>query len=180
MKHTLNIIIRTLVVFCSIFFVGTSSYTKEAKVENDSINKTVNLSTMAMKIVEVEQSKLYTAVDSYTGDLTGYAYNCPLCNGHLACLSGYNVANGTTTFNDTQYGSVKIVASSENLPCGSIVRFNSYKVGKDPVVAIVLDRGVKGNALDLLSPSEDYATSKIGRTSIYYEVLRSGWQSIES
>ena len=175
MKHTLNIIIRTLVVFCSIFFVGTSSYTKEAKVENDSINKTVNLSTMAMKIVEVEQSKLYTAVDSYTGDLTGYAYNCPLCGGTLGCLSSYNIKNGTTTYPDQSYGTVKIVASSENLACGSIIRFNSSRISSEPVVAIVLDRGVTGNSIDLSSPSEYYALSYIGRSSIYYEVLRSGW-----
>jgi 3D (Asp-Asp-Asp) domain-containing protein len=180
MKKHINIIIRFMIMVMVVMISKSASITRLTKVQNNNINKTVNLSTMALKIVEEENSKLNNVVDSYTGDLTGYAYNCPLCNGHLACLSGYNVANGTTTFNDTQYGSVKIVASSENLPCGSIVRFNSYKVGKDPVVAIVLDRGVKGNALDLLSPSEDYATSKIGRTSIYYEVLRSGWQSIES
>ena len=175
MKQKLNITIRTILVFMIVILISSSSYSKEIKTENESINKTVNLSTMAMKIVEEEESKLYTAVDSYTGDLTGYAYNCPLCSGHLSCASYYNVSNGTLTYPDSSYGNVRIVASSNNLPCGTIVRFNSEKVSKDPVVAIVLDRGVTGNNLDLLTPSENYALSYIGRSSIYYEVLRSGW-----
>lgn len=175
MKQKLNITIRTILVFMIVILISSSSYSKEIKTENESINKTVNLSTMAMKIVEEEESKLYTAVDSYTGDLTGYAYNCPLCSGHLSCASSYNVSNGTLTYPDSSYGNVRIVASSNNLPCGTIVRFNSEKVSKDPVVAIVLDRGVTGNNLDLLTPSENYALSYIGRSSIYYEVLRSGW-----
>ena len=41
--------------------------------------------------------------------------------------------------------------------------------------AIVLDRGVLGTDIDLLSPSEEYASKYIGRRKITYDVLRVGW-----
>ena len=89
--------------------------------------------------------------------------------------------NGTTTYEDSEYGKVYIVASSKNLECGTIIRFNSARVNPDgDVLAIVLDRGVVGTALDLLTPSEDYASKYIGRSSITYDVLRNGWAPSES
>ena len=164
-----------LMVIILAFFLESSGNVRSTKIENTKINRTINLSTMALKIEEEEQSRLYSAKDSYTGDLTGYAFNCPLCSGRLACLSSYDITNGTIYYPDETYGSVRIVASSLNLPCGTIIRFNSSRISEDPVMAIVLDRGVTGNSIDLLSPSEDYALSHIGRSTIYYEVLRSGW-----
>ncbi len=170
-KYIINILILVIMVFT----VESSSSVRFNKIENNNINKTVNLSTMALKIEEEEYSKLYSAKDSYVGDLTGYGYNCPLCTGKLACKSDYNVADGTVTYPDSTYGVVKIVASSKNLPCGTIIRFNSPRLSSEPVLAIVLDRGVLGNDIDLLSQSEEYALSHVGRSSIYYEVLRFGW-----
>ena len=55
------------------------------------------------------------------------------------------------------------------------MRFNSSRVSSEPVIAIVLDRGVLGKALDLLTPSEEYAGKYIGRQEITYDVLRNGW-----
>ena len=43
------------------------------------------------------------------------------------------------------------------------------------MTAIVLDRGVLGTDIDLLSPSEDYARQYVGRHKITYDVLRNGW-----
>ena len=70
---------------------------------------------------------------------------------------------------------VRIVASSKNLPCGSIVKFNLRKLSSSPIYAIVLDRGVGGNNLDLLVENESLAYTQIGRSSITYEVMRRGW-----
>ena len=62
--------------------------------------------------------------------MTGYSADCPLCTGYLACTGAY-VANGTTSFNDKEYGDVVILASSKNLPCGSIVIYDILeKYGK--------------------------------------------------
>ena len=162
-----NYFVRMSIVIFMLIIAKSSSDIKMAVVENDNLNKTVNITTMAMKIMEVEDVIKY---------LTGYAYNCPLCNGTLGCMPKYNIKDGTTTYKDYEYGEVKIVASSKNLACGSIVRFNSSRVGEGEQFAIVLDRGVGGYALDLLTPSEDYASRYIGRSQITYDVLRSGWE----
>ena len=61
------------------------------------------------------------------------------------------------------------------MPCGSIVRIYSNRISEEPTIAIVLDRGVRGNALDLLSPNLEYAYSKVGRSVITYDVLRFGY-----
>ena len=90
------------------------------------------------------------SIDTYTGDLTGYVYNCPLCTGRLACLSSLDLSGGNVSFNDEVYGNVRIVASSSNLSCGSIIRFNSSRVSDDEIIDIVLDRGVKDTDIDLL------------------------------
>ena len=116
------------------------------------------------------------ALDSYTGDLTGYGAFCPLCNGHLACMSNLDLSNGRTHYDDQTYGNVQIVASSKNLPCGTIIKFNAPHISEEPIIAIVLDRGVLGNDIDLLSPSEEYASRYVGRTKITYDVLRMGWK----
>ena len=171
-----NYFIRMSIVIFMFIVAKSSSDIKIATVENNNVNKTVNLTTMAMKIIEVEDTIKYTPVATYIGDLTGYAYNCPLCNGTLGCMPKYNIKDGTTTYKDYEYGEVKIVASSKNIACGSIIRFKSDRVGEGEQFAIVLDRGVGGYALDLLTPSEDYASKYIGRSKITYDVLRSGWE----
>ena len=159
----LNYFIRLSLIVFVLVIAKSSTNVMDATVENENTNKTVNLSTMALKVIEIEEDLKFTAIDTYTGDLTGYVYNCPLCSGKLACLSSYDITDGTNT-------------SSKNLPCGSIVTFNSSRISDEKVVAIVLDRGVRGNALDFLSPSLDYAYNNIGRSSITYDVLRSGWE----
>ncbi len=174
MKRVLNITIRSIII---ILFVGLStSYVtkKESKTYSNSINNNVNLSMMALKLDEIISNDIYSAKDTYTGDLTGYVYNCPLCNGHLGCMYRYDITDGKTTYDDETYGTVRIVASSSNLPCGTIVRFNKSFVSSKPVIAIVLDRGVRGNALDLLSSDINYALN-LGRSVITYDVLREGW-----
>lgn len=175
MKRVFSVTIRTMII--ALFVVLATSYVHiiENKTYSDNVNKAINLSTMAMKADEFRENDIYSAKDTFTGDLTGYVYNCPLCSGALACMWRYNITDGTTTYDDEVYGRVRIVASSSNLPCGSIVRFQSKRISNEPVLAIVLDRGVRGNALDLLSENLDYAYGQVGRSVITYDVLRKGW-----
>lgn len=168
-----------------LLVLKTSSSKIETYSNNENLNKNINLSTMAIFINKEEEEKrneealqtyLWGSLDSYTGDLTGYGAFCPLCTGRLACMSSLDLSNGRTTYEDKTYGEINIVASSKNLPCGTIIRFNSKKISDDPVIAIVLDRGVLGNDIDFLSASEEYAAKYIGRSSITYDVLRIGWK----
>ena len=110
-----------------------------------------------------------------TGELTAYVGDCPLCSGILACHPRTNVLEEGIYFNDSEYGTVRIVATSKKYACGTILRFNSSRIGEDPVIAIAMDRGVLGNDVDLLVDDVNYAY-KLGRTkNQQFEILRTGW-----
>ena len=163
---------KILMIFIIIAVCGqTGIIEQEVKTSNNNLNKTLDLTAMALKIDEINHNDLYYPLDTYNGVLTGYAANCPLCGGTLGC-TGQNVLDGTTTYQDKDYGNVKIVASSKSLPCGSIVNFS---LNNENITAIVLDRGVTGTALDLLVESETYALSNVGRKNISYQILRFGY-----
>ena len=113
--------IRSIEIFLILFVIliaESSSSIKHNRVENENFNRNVDLSTMALKVNEMVENDLYAAKDTYTGQLTGYAHDCPLCGGTLACASNYNVRDRRDYYPDKEYGTVKIVASSKNLPCG--------------------------------------------------------------
>lgn len=163
---------KILMIFIIIAVCGqTGIIEQEVKTSNNNLNKTLDLTAMALKIDEINHNDLYYPLDTYNGVLTGYAANCPLCGGTLGC-TGQNILDGTTTYQDKDYGNVKIVASSKSLPCGSIVNFS---LNNENITAIVLDRGVTGTALDLLVESESYALSNVGRKNISYQILRFGY-----
>ena len=170
-----NVLIRLSIIVVILVVVESAAVNYESKIESVNENRTINLTTMALKLEEDIANDIYSAKDTYTGDLTGYTANCPLCSGHLGCKPSYNVLDGTETYPDETYGNVRIVASSKNLACGTIIRFNKPSISSEPIVAIVLDRGVLGNDIDLLTNSHEYATRNIGRSSISYDVLRAGY-----
>lgn len=167
--------VRVIIIIFVIFVVDSSSSSILTKVENDNFNKNVDLTTMALKVDKLIEDDLYYPINSLTGQLTGYAHDCPLCNGTLACAYKYNVRDRKDFYPDKEYGNVKIVASSKKLPCGTIIRFKKKNLSDDPIIAIVLDRGVPGNNLDLLVPTEEYAIKHVGRSTITYDILRTGW-----
>ena len=80
----------SLIIFV-VFIAESSTTVKHNKVENENVNRNVDLSTMALKVNEMIENDLYSAKDTYTGQLTGYAHDCPLCGGTLACAYNYNV-----------------------------------------------------------------------------------------
>lgn len=150
-------------------------FNSNEKITNENLNKTLDLTAMVLKLNEINMADKYYPLDTFTGDLTGYSADCPLCTGYLACTGAY-VANGTTKYNDSEYGDVVILASSKNLPCGSIVTFDASYISDKKVTGIVLDRGVLGNDLDLLVSSSDIAIKQIGRHKLTYDVLRFGFK----
>ncbi len=143
---------------------------------NDDLTKSVG-----KEIIQASQNELYkkginNPIYTFVGELTGYAGDCALCTGYLACPPRTNVIKEGIYYNDKTYGKVRIVASSRNYPCGTILKFNVSKLSDEPIVAIVLDRGVGGNIIDLLTESEDYARKHVGRVrQLEFEVLREGW-----
>jgi len=174
MVKNIGKIVRLTLLITLVIFVGSSSNVVEKNIDNINQNKVIDLSSMARKYQEDVENDLYASVDTFVGSLTGYVANCPLCSGYLACTNEY-VVGLPAVYADVDYGNVRVVASSRNLPCGSIIRFDSPRIASQPIVAIVLDRGVLGNSIDLLTESYEDATVNIGRSTITYDVLRSGW-----
>ena len=164
-----------VILICTFMLNSVNTLKKEAKIINENINKNIDLVAKAQKEYEFIANDLYAPIDYFNGYLTGYAANCPLCGGTLGC-TGQNVLDGTTKVYDEDYGMVNIVASSSNLPCGSIVSFNLDSISDKPITAIVLDRGVIGTNLDLLVESEEYARIYVGGRKITYNVLRKGYE----
>ena len=143
---------------------------------NENINKTIDKSVMVSAQKELYLEGVYDPIYSFSGDLTGYAGDCPLCSGYLACPPRTNVLKEGIYYYDKTYGTVRIVASSKNYPCGTILQFKVNKLSDEPIIAIVLDRGVGGNSIDLLTENEDYARKYVGRVrNQTFEVLREGW-----
>lgn len=171
-------ILKILIIVMIVFLIqmNMNSVTVN-KLEDINYNKSLGFIAMAEKKEEekpvVEEVKV---LNTFSGDLTGYAADCPLCNGTLACKPSYKVyKNNVVTYNDSAFGKVRIVASSKQLSCGSVIKFNAKSLSNEPIYAIVLDRGVLGSNIDLLMPTEAAAYKEVGRKKITYEVVRNGW-----
>lgn len=147
---------------------------------------------------EVVEDKFFMdkeVLNTYTGILTGYGPDCVGCGNFktnkVSTASGYHIANivdgavqpaFTVTYEDSEYGEVRIVAGDSTLPFKSIVRITIPN--QDPIIAVVLDRGStvgfencrspKGclTNFDLLYPTE---AESLGKTrDVKFEILRIG------
>lgn len=151
------------------------------------------------KTVYKEESVNYffgnEVIKTYTGILTGYGPDCVGCGNFatnkVVTASGYHVSNivdgviqpaFTTTYDDKEYGLVRVVAADDTIPFNSIVRITIPN--KEPIIAIVLDRGStvgfencrssRGclTNFDLLYESESVS---LGKTyNVKFEILRMG------
>ena len=109
-------------------------------------------------------------IATYYGSLTGYGPDCYGCSGYTS--SGHN-ANASYTYNDSEYGTIRIVAADPSIPLYSVFRITIP--GSDPFLAIVLDRGGnvgfdRGTLFDLLFPTESQAMHKTD--NVMFEQLR--------
>ena len=146
-------------------------------VNNDIGNKNVDVKVIQASQTELYKEGLYNPIYTFQGELTGYGGDCPVCSGRVACPPRMNVNKEGIYYDDKTYGTVRIVASSRKYPCGTILRFNVKKLSKEPIIAIILDRGVGGNVIDLLTESEAWANDNVGRVkNLKFEVLREGWK----
>ncbi len=172
--------LEAIVVIITICFVVQKECINKSTtttVENDSLAKALDREVIQETQNNIYKQGTYNPVFTFKGELTGYVGDCPLCTGYLACPPRTNVLKKGIYYNDKTYGKVRIVASSRNYPCGTILRFNVSKLSDEPIIAIVLDRGVSGNVIDLLTDSKDYAIRKVGRVrNLNFEVLRKGWK----
>ncbi len=172
------ITVRVIALFSLMLLFRTTvldtSYS--VNIDNVNLNKSLEVAVMEENHENLYIAELYDTEGTFTGDLTAYVGDCPLCSGILACHPRTNVLESGIYFNDSEYGQVRIVATSSKYSCGTILRFNVDKIGEEPIIAIAMDRGVGGNNVDLLVDDVNYATKNIGRVKNQtFEVLRYGW-----
>ena len=171
--------IKACIAIIIIFFIGKENYeNKSLSVSmNTNLNKSIDKQIIQDSQNELYKEGIYNPLYTFTGELTGYAGDCPLCSGYLACPPRTNVLKEGIYYKDKTYGTIRIVASSKDYPCGTILKFIVNKLSQEPIIAIVLDRGVSGNVIDLLTETEENAIKNIGRVrNLEFEVLRKGWK----
>lgn len=170
--------LRVILLVGIILFLNnnTLSYAKIHKVYNTNLSKTVEIGIIQKTQDDIQLAGLLTPKSTFIGSLTGYSGDCPRCSGILGCKPRTNVLEKGIFFDDEEYGTVRIVASSKKYPCGSILRFTVDKISSEPIIAVVMDRGVGGDSIDLLTENADYAKNYVGRNrNQNFEILRFGW-----
>ncbi len=114
---------------------------------------------------------------SFVGEMTAYQANCVGCSGRVGCPPRQDVRNNNIYFEDTTYGTVRILAADMAIPCGSIVKVSNVTFSNEPIIGIVLDRGgaIKGNIMDFLIAETDDPNVVGRQKNVQYEILRWGW-----
>lgn len=179
-RRRVKMFIEFFIILIFVCFLNKSSYNNviSSVSMNTNINKALDIEVIENSQQELYKASIYDPIYTFVGELTGYSGDCPLCSGYLACPPRTNVLEKGIYYDDKTYGNIRIVASSKNYPCGSVIRFKVNKLSDEPIIAIVLDRGVGGNDIDLLTEDETYAIKNIGRVkNITFEVLRNGWKN---
>ena len=148
-------------------FNEESSEKVETSVENSVVEKEseivespkVDVSSSAPveeTVPQVQETQpVSSGLEVQTGAISSYGPDCVGCSGTLA--SGFYAGNGNIYYQDSTYGSVRIVAGDRSYPFGTIVKVSGTPLGD--FNAIVLDRGGgigfgKRFLFDLLFPSE--------------------------
>ena len=114
---------------------------------------------------------------SFEGQMTAYKATCVGCTGKVSCPPRQDVRNDNIYYEDSEYGSIRILAADPNIPCGTIVQITNVTFSSEPIIGIVLDRGgaIKGNIMDFLVGENDDMDVVGRQRGVHYEVMRWGW-----
>ncbi len=170
-------------------FIAFKNDSEDIMVSNNNLEKSVGedellssyekLSTKVLSPVMYDSmskaalnSKYYPT--SFYGKLTHYGPDCKGCGGHLGC-NGQDARNGNIYYEDKEYGTIRIVAASKTLPCGSIIRINVDAYDPNGMYAIVLDRGVGDGVIDLLKTSEKAKAPSRTVKKVRFDIVRYGY-----
>ena len=118
-----------------------------------------------------EREVLQTVV----GTLTGYGPDCVGCGGHTS--TGFDLTK-TYYYEDSEFGTVRILAADPSFPFYSIFRVSNVPT-MDDFIGIVLDRGGnvgfgRGTLFDLAFESESSPDLVPLTRNVTFELLRSG------
>lgn len=153
-------------------------------VKDEDNNLEVNKEEVKEETIEKEESNVIpltpdfidrVAIETFTGNLTGYGPDCVGCGGKTS--TGYDLTQNIY-YEDAEFGIVRIVAADKYFPFYSIIRISGVP-GMDSFLAIVLDRGGnvgfnKGTLFDLAFSTEKDPNILSLTRNVKFEVLRSG------
>lgn len=150
---------------------------EEKTVSIEEKEEVIDNNTTSVEVVEEvpEQNVSNDILDTLVGSMSGYGPDCNGCRGYTS--SGYSIKNNIY-YQDSTYGSVRILAGDRSLKFGSIVRVKNSKLGE--FIGIVLDRGGsvgigRAHLFDLLFSSEKEAQLYEVSYNVSFEVLRYGY-----
>lgn len=165
---------------------------EEVKKETPkTTNKVITPSSNKVVTTEAPTTvpKQAEVIETFTGRLTGYGYDCAGCSGtgNLACKTKdkktFSLKNDGIYYTDSDFGKVRIIAAATTkFKCGTIVKIT--KPGQTPFTAVVLDTGgsmrkawSQGSVwMDLAYESNAMAGSdNLTGTNIKFEIQRYGW-----
>ena len=187
---SLKFLLSTIVIVCALTsaFI-TSNFESSSSILN--INAIYSLVPYKDSLVnEVTLAGEYPVLDTFVGTVTAYGPDCVGCIGITS--SGYKVAereNGvfktiTTTYNDSEYGELRILAAANTkFPIGTVMRMSGANID-GYIIGIVLDTGSamrqawsRGEILiDLMFETENSDEVYIfgRRRNVTMEILRYG------
>lgn len=180
-----------IMIFCFLCVISVGNTKNSNVVSNMNGARSIEAIHMVMKydnrveelkvraVTNMEEASLYgpdTPI-SFVGQMTAYKATCAGCTGKVSCPPRQDVRNDNVYYEDQEYGTIRILAADQAIPCGTIVKITNVSFSTKPIIGIVLDRGgaIKGNIMDFLV-SESYDMNIVGRQrNVNYEVLRWGW-----
>jgi len=130
------------------------------------------------EVIEEEKKDIFP-LEVLVGSLSLYGPDCYGCTSNKTA-SGMYVGEGNIYYEDSEYGTVRIVAADKSYPFGTIVRVSNVDYFGEPIYAVVLDRGgdigkSKRFLFDLLFPSEQEANNIGSRHNVTFEIMRLGY-----
>lgn len=165
----------------------TSQEIEEKTIEEQAIEKVeepiTKIEEPKEEIVVVEEPVFEepqeTIIEIVTGKLSGYGPDCYGCTSNRTA-SGQDVSDGKIYYEDATYGKIRIVSGDRKYPMGTIVRMSNLNFTKEPILAIVLDRGGsigfgKAYLFDLLYATEKEAAAFGVSNHTTFEILRLGY-----
>lgn len=145
---------------------------EKKKKEEEERKKAANNVETKVPTKEVFADK--AVINTYVGNLTSYGADCYGCSGYTS--SGHNL-NVSMYYDDSEYGTIRILAADPSFAMYSIFRVNVP--GRDPFIGIVLDRGGnvgfgRGTLFDLAFKNESDPNLLPLTHNVTFELLRSG------
>lgn len=150
----------------------------ESDVQSSVETKTAIKAETTKPVVKEETIKTETSIETFTGSISGYGYDCYGCtSGRTA--SGYDITNGNIYYTDNTYGKIRILSGDSKYPFGTIVKISNF-LNEGSFYAIVLDRGSdiglsKRIQFDLVYPSNGDAKSLGIQKNVTFDIIRLGY-----